>query len=358
MTNPAAKQALDWKEGAVGFTEKLLDEVRAQIAPEDPVMAEARKRRDLLKKLGKGFPGALDTFNSGSLAHGFANKPLSDADGGLKLSRVTYRRFDPDGGGESPEGLVDDLCTFLGPLVRETYPKAQMRQSKRGVKAHFFEPILGVDPSVDLIPALSRADGGLWIPNTEKGRFDASNPELHTALFTSGTDALRRKRARAVRLMKAWNNLFSQPGLCSFNISVLGWESVTGGLSGAETLLGLFEDSAAALSRGLTKDPARLSGSIKLCLARDQVVDRLRKAQAHMRTALASDDDEDKVRDALSKVFKELVEPAPGDSSSAWASALRGGNGAVSVGATGVALGAAGKPLKTTSSFGDDEHLR
>jgi hypothetical protein len=75
-----------------------------QLAPEDTVIKEARERRDTSKAAGESFPGALRSYNSGSLAHGTANCPVHqrdkglDADCGVVLDRRAYPTLGPDGG--------------------------------------------------------------------------------------------------------------------------------------------------------------------------------------------------------------------------------------------------------------------
>ncbi len=64
-------------------TQNVLDDVRAQLAPDDMVIKEAPDRRDAVTAAGESFIGALRTFNSGSLAHGTANCPVHQRDKGL-----------------------------------------------------------------------------------------------------------------------------------------------------------------------------------------------------------------------------------------------------------------------------------
>jgi hypothetical protein len=54
----------------VGYAQQLLDDVRAQLAPDDAALKEARERRDLARSAGESFRGTNRSFTSGSLAHG------------------------------------------------------------------------------------------------------------------------------------------------------------------------------------------------------------------------------------------------------------------------------------------------
>jgi hypothetical protein len=293
----------------VSHTNDQLELVRAQIAPLDIVLNAARTRLGDTRGLASTFPGALRTYASGSLAHRTVNHPVSDGDGGLVLDRREYPNLGPDGGGEQPGDVVADLCTLLGPTLREIYPSAKCGTSKRGPKVWFGAPIEDQDPTVDLVVALTRkSGGGLWIPNLERNSWEASDPETHTALITGGTASLAQTRRRVIRLAKAWNKQFTAPALSSFHLSVLALHSVTAGLGLAHGLHATFDDAARSLAAGDTPDPAGVSVPIKLLADRSIAVGRLRKAADNLAEALAADDDQAAVTTALSRVFWKYID--------------------------------------------------
>jgi hypothetical protein len=75
------------------------------------------------------------------------------------------------------------------------------------------------DPSVDLVVALTRAEGGgRWIPNTEERCWDASDPEKHTELLNGPSRGECVHRARVVRLAKAAVKQDDDPVVSSFNL--------------------------------------------------------------------------------------------------------------------------------------------
>jgi len=345
----------------MGLVLDILNDIRGQIAVDDTVLKEAKDRRNLVVKAALGIDGARGSFRSGSAAHGTVNAPVTDADAGIVLDRRTYPALGPDGDGDGPEDIVDALCELIGPVVRDDYPGAKMRRSRRGVYVTFASPLDDdQDPTVDLIPTLDRKDAdGLWIPDLDNGDWSPSHPEEHTALFTSGSKELRALRARVTRLAKAWNKQWAtgNRAVSSFNIEALVWEYVDDdalalGLDGA--LAGWFAYSRAELDKGRTKDPAGVSDDIKLLLTKDTVLQRIGGAADRLDEALKADaeGDEDKVRDLLSGVYRDYVD-APTESKSALAAALRGGNEGIGATASGIAV-AAGKPLKTTRSFGGE----
>ncbi len=330
------------------YTAKVLDEVRAQLAPDDVVLKEARGRRELVTAAAMGFPGALRPYRSGSLAHGTANCPVHkrdqglDADCGVVLDRRTYPQLGPDGAGIGPTQIVNQVLSHVTRAVLDEYPKATLEPTKRAILIKFNAPLASSeDPSVDLIVSLTRASGpGLWIPNTETDEWDASHPEKHTELFTGGGESLRRVRARVVRLAKAENKREPVAPLCSFNVQALGWMFTQDGMTAPEALLALWRRGAADLRNRLTPDPADVSAPIKV-EDRQEAVRRLEFAADCLEAALAVDWSEANVRAQLHELWPEFVaEQVGGTSKARLAAALKNKE----------PLGVSGTGLLTTSS--------
>jgi hypothetical protein len=340
----------------MGLVLDILNDIRGQIAADDAVLKEARDRRDLAADSAMGIEGSLRWFRSGSVAHGFVNAPVSDADCGLVLDRRSYPSLGPDGGGEGPDAIVDELRDIVGPKVREKYPDARVTRSRRGLLIEFKEPLdEEQDPTVDLIVTLTRKDAdGLWIPDLVNDDWTPSHPEKHTELFTEGARNVKALRARVARLGKAWNKQSDEDDrpLSSFNIGALAWEDITESVGLDEALAGWFRYAHDQLERARTSDPAGVSEPIKLLLSKDEVVRRLGSAADRLEHALAHEDDEDAVRDDLATVYPDYVEP-PAGSKSAMAAALRGGNEGVKGSKAGLVIGS-GMPLKTTRAYGGD----
>jgi hypothetical protein len=294
--------------------------------------------------------GALRWFRSGSVAHAMVNKPVSDADSGLVLDRRAYPTLGPDGENEVPDEIIDELQELVGLKVREKYPHPVVKKSRRGLLVEFNEPVTTEeDPSVDLIVTLTAKNAdGLWIPDRDNDRWTPSHPEKHTELFTSGTRELRALRARVARMGKAWNSHWDEGNraLSSFNIAALAWEYVEdSSLALDQALAGWFRYAHDELDKAKTEDPAGVSDPIRLPLAKSEVVRRLGAAADDLDEALANEDDEDKVLEALSRVYPDHLD-AP--SKAALAEALRTNTG-VGATKTGITLGggAAMKPMRT-----------
>ena len=337
-------------------TAAFLNEIHAELAPSDDTLSAARSRRDEVLAKARTFPGALRTYISGSIAHRTANHD-TDADCGLVLDRRSHPKLGPDGEGEGPNQLVEEVRQLLRDRLKEDHPDMRFRVTKRAIKVSFNEPLDdGTDPSVDLIVALTRKDQGLWIPNTETKGWDASDPEYHTKVLTDDPAELRRVRAKVIRLAKGWNTQYSEPGLCSFNIEALALKCITEEHGVPDGLAELFRYAASDLKKRLTPDPAGVSKPIKLLIDRDTVVGRLQRAAKSMREALDNDDDKTKVQEAMAGLYWQYVDPPGGSGSKeAMASALRGGSPLLGVSGGALTLGGAGTTsLKPTRSYGSE----
>lgn len=348
-------------------TQKVLDDVRAQLAPVDSVIKEARGRRDASRAAGESFPGALRSFNSGSLAHGTANCPVHqrdkglDADCGVVLDRRSHPTLGPDVfAGEGPVDVVDDMKNHVLTKLRPAYPKVQAEVTKRAILLTFGEPLAdGEDPTVDLVVGLTRANGdGLWIPNTEQDTWDPSHPEKHTELLTGGTRELRRARAHAIRLAKAENKKTATAPLCSFNVEAFGWMFAEEGHTDAEALLALWRRGALDLEHRLTPDPAGVSAAIKVD-DRSLAVERLKFAATRLERALANDHDRRYVREQLQPLWPDFISVSgdPAQTKARIAAAIKSkanvavtNTGALTTGAVATGLGVT---LKHTRSYGD-----
>lgn len=298
----------------MGYTENVLNEIRDRIDAHPEPVAEARIRLALVRSTAIRFPGARRTYASGSLPQHTFVHPVRDGDGGLVLDRRVYPQLGPEGGGQTPAKITTELCGLLGPAIREQYPKARCGTSKRGPKVWFGAPVDDQDPTVDLVLALTRRDGsGLWIPNLKTNTWEASDPERHVELFTSGSQSLCRTRRRVIRLLKGWNRQYSQPGFSSHNLSVWAWEFVEPGMGMATALSTVLAKAAARVEAGQpTSDPAEVSPPVKLLVLRSTAIRRMRTAADALSDALKLDDDRDAVLAALSRAFFNYIEdPAP-----------------------------------------------
>lgn len=185
-----------------------LDQLRKTIAANPDSLTEAKARQRAVFAAANTFDGSLRTYKSGSVATRFTNDPVSDADGGVVMDRRSFPALGPEGDGELPAALVEDLRDCIRPILKDRYPNVVIKLMKRGLLIEFHEPLAtGEDPTVDLVLALNRVeDDALWIPNLDQNRWDASHPEKHVLLFTAGSEGLRQTRRHVVRIARNCSN--------------------------------------------------------------------------------------------------------------------------------------------------------
>jgi hypothetical protein len=335
----------------IDYAGQVLTDVRRQIAVDDDVLRTTKDRRNLVKRHARSFPGALKTFDSGSVAHGTVNKPVSDADCGVVLDRRTYPELGPDGNGAPPNDILGDMAEHVIEGVREDYPNATCEVCKRAILIEFHDPLgQEQDPSVDLIVALTKVEGaGRWIPNTEAEDWDASDPEEHTRLLNDLDIPARVHRARVIRLAKAAVKQDATPVVSSFNLEALALDHVETDDTIGESLRDLLLYGADSLAEGPTPDPAGVSNPIKLPdgVSRATAVARLRELGGAVSRAVDAATLEE-AEAALSEVFPDEVESGSGARS--LGDALRRQKRAQ----VGTAFGVGAADLKPARAFGDE----
>ncbi|MFK0173965.1 hypothetical protein ACIQU5_34830 [Streptomyces sp. NPDC090306] len=302
---------------------KQFEDLLTLINVDPDVLTATRERLALACKLAEQHPEGRTSYSSGSIPVGTHIQPhagaVSDGDGGIILDRVLHPELGPDGEGEAPHVVTDELIAFIGPRLRDPegttfYPKARVCKSRRGLKIHFGAPVNGTDVTVDLIVALSRREGrGLWIPDLDrapgsKAAWSASDPRGHVELLTSGADSLRRTRRRAIRILKAWNAQAAKPGFSSHQLSVWAYEFVQPGMGLVGAVHTVLLEGALRLQRGeSTKDPRSVSPELKPLIPDTDAERRLRVAADKLSKAIADPDDIDTVAEVLEHLFPKTM---------------------------------------------------
>lgn len=331
----------------------VIDGVRHQVAVSASVLEGAKARRDRVRELAAQHDAARAGFNSGSVAHGTANAPLNDTDCGVVLNRRRFPAYGPDGEGLAPLPLLESFRDWIVPQLCDEYPDVICTITKRALLFEFHE-LLEVDgecdPSVDLIVGLDRREApGLWIPNTEKRRWDPSHSQRHTELFVTTEQRLRVHRARVVRLAKvSVKNDGDAKVMCSFNIEALALEHVTEIRPIAPALSEFLAAAADSIARELTDDPAHVSGPIKLpdCVTRAMAAERLGELATTVDASLLARS-ESEARRLLGPVFGPQIDDIQKDERRRLRHALGTRDGAALA-----SVIASPRPQKARRSFG------
>lgn len=339
---------------------ELFEEARARIAVPDDTLKEARERRDLIREIVEEEFATLRTFGSGSLAHGTQNAPLNDADAGVVLDRQVYEDLGPVG--EGPCAIVEEVRSTLRERLREDFPKVRFYTGgHRAIRVNFMEPIeSGADNfTADLIVAIRREEDGLWIPDLDNDGWDPSHPERHTELIIERNKATGVHFARTLRLAKHANARHSQT-IFSFNVTALGLESITKKVSLPEGLALLLRHAADSLDKGLTEDPAGVSGPIKVNVTRRKDAAKRFKDMAKLAEEaleLEADGQTAQAQRNWSKVLPDAIDsPENEDLKAEFAAELRKGNERVRQGAGGITVSStAGIGVPSTRAYGDKD---
>lgn len=305
----------------MAYLHKQFDELLQLINVDVDVLSATRERLALARKIAEKHPEGRRSYCSGSIPAHTHIQPhsgsVSDGDGGIILDRVKHPALGPDGDGEAPHAITDELVDFIGPKIREEHHQARVCKSRRGLKIYFRSPVKGVDVTVDLIVALQRREGiGLWIPDLDKptgskSAWSKSDPIGHVELLGSGAESLRRTRRRAIRLLKAWNAQAWKPGFSSHNLSVWAYEFIKEGSGLVAAVHDVLEQASKRLQENEpTRDPRGVSPDIKPLIPQEDAERRLRIAARDLGAAMADPDDAEVVQQVLEKLFPKTMSEA------------------------------------------------
>jgi hypothetical protein len=336
----------------------MFEKARQRIAVPGEVLKEARERRDRIRGIVAEEFAVLRTFPSGSLAHGTQNDPLNDADAGVVLNRRVYEELGPDG--EGPCQIVEEVRGVLRERLKEDFPNVRFYTGgHRAIRINFMEPIEpGADSfTADLIVAIRREEGGLWIPDLDNEEWDPSDPERHVELVVERNKATGSHFARTLRLAKHANARHGKT-IVSFNVMALGLEAIKKKTSLPEGLALLLRHAADSLDKELTEDPAGVSGEIKLNVSRHKDAAKRFKEMAELAEEALELDADGQAAQAQrnwSKVLPDAIDP-PNDENlrAELAAGHRDGNQRVRRGVGGVVVSSKlGKPVPSARAFGD-----
>ena len=337
---------------------ELFEGARGRIAVPDEVLKEARKRRDRIRGIVEGNFHILGSFGSGSLAHGTQNDPLNDADAAVVLDRRVYGGLGPHG--EGPRAMVEEVRGVLRTELKEEYPKVSFfTGGHRAIRVNFMEPIQpgGGNFTADLIVAIRRDEGGLYIPDLDDDGWDPSDPERHVELIVARNKKTDSRFARILRLAKHANAHHGKT-IVSFNVAALGLEAITEKVSLPEGLTLFLRHAADSLGNGLTEDPAGVSDPIKVNTSRRKDAAKKFRGLAELAEQALEFDADGQTAQAQrnwSKVLPGAVDPPKDEDLEAEiAAGARKGNGWVYRGAGGLSVSNKFRQdIPSARSFGD-----
>jgi hypothetical protein len=250
------------------------DQHQTAVNADPAAVKEGRRRRDLFKEALAPEDDVTETFPSGSLARGSQIDPINDVD----FVAVYDPEAHPDWG--SPGTSAEDALRYVGSQVNRllgstngTVAKEVRLASPRNhaVKCFLDDPDDPAAFTVDVMPALRRADGTLLIPERRSRRWVPANPQ-DLIRRVAARHAAWNQFVRLVRVLKHWN-MSEKAGMKSLVVEVLALHHLPVARR-PEALQQFFTAAAVAVGLPVT-DPAGLCGEIQPDLDR-----------AHARTCL------------------------------------------------------------------------
>lgn len=178
--------------------------MQSTVNVDDDDLKEARRRRDLFRTHLVKEPDVVEVRPSGSLARGTHKDPVNDVD----LVVVFDAAAHPDW--NHPGGSADDALAHLQDAVRRRLGSngtGDVRLTKprnHSVKCFLDDPGDENGFTVDATPALTRPEGGFWIPESRSADWVASDPQ-YLIDEVAKRHAAWNEFARLVRVLKRWN---------------------------------------------------------------------------------------------------------------------------------------------------------
>ncbi len=311
------------------------DTFQTAVNAEPAKLTEARRRRDLFRDALSPEADVDEAFPSGSLARGSQLEPIHDVDVVIVYDGDDHSDWGQDGDsaaealsyvGQQVNGLLGATNGTHATEVRLASPR------NHAVKCFLDDPASKLPFTVDVMPALRRADGTLLIPEKLSRCWVPADPQ----------DLIRRVRARherwnrfvpLVRALKHWSKEVAKTGMKSLVVEVLALSCIpdvyeTDDSTFAiehrpEALMRFFTAAVVAIDTPV-EDPAGLCGVIQPDLDVDQVRDCLQEASdgAYRATAAVRRGDVDGALCEWRGVLGDLFPEPPGGCDSGGATGL------------------------------------
>jgi hypothetical protein len=286
------------------------DDLQGTVDVPAAALQEARRRRRVFVDAFRGADDVDDAWGSGSLARSTYKDPIHDVDLVVVFDAETHRDWNQPGDSaeealEHTRGLAKKL---LGSAGSESVEIHHTLLRNHAVKCFLDD---SEDPdafTIDITPAVVRAQGGLWIPECKGRKWVASNPKALIDLVAKRQQKWDSFR-RLVRVLKRWNTDHGET-MKSLVIEVLALSHLQKAPR-PEALRSFFAAAAEAVLEPVD-DPAGLCGEIQPSMDRYEAKSRLEDAATTAWHAVQAeaDDDIDRAMCLWRKVFGDIY-PEP-----------------------------------------------
>jgi hypothetical protein len=261
------------------------DTFQRRVNADSSQLAEARRRRDLIKKAFASEVEVVERIPSGSLARGTMLEPIHDVDYILVFESETH----PDWGEDGPSSA--GALSYLGQRINSllgatngTISKEVRLAAPRNhcVKCFFDDPEALLPFTVDVMPALRKRDDTLLIPEKLSDKWVPAKPEDLIARIAA-RHAIWNRFVPLVRVLKHWNANVACAGMKSLTTEVLAYQClpssfVTGPSEHRPEALARFFTAAVVAIDQPILDPSGICGEIQPDLDVDLVRVKLQQA--------------------------------------------------------------------------------
>lgn len=222
-------------------------------------LADARARRDLFRTELAKESDVLEVRPSGSLARGTHKDPVNDVDVVVVFDSDEHPDWNEPG--PSAEAALEHVRHAVKARLgaNGTGHVRHTLLRNHSVKCFLDDPD---DPdafTVDVSPALVRAEGGIWIPEQVNERWIASDPQ-YLCDVVAKRHADWNEFARLVRVLKRWNTDHGKH-MKSLTVEVLALDHLP--VASRQRALASFFAAAQEAVWYPIEDPARLCGAIQ-----------------------------------------------------------------------------------------------
>lgn len=292
------------------------NKLQAVVNADPKVVAEARQRRNAFRNAFDGEPDVHRTFASGSLARGSQIAPIKDVD--LLVLYGADEHADWGQPGDSAEAALEHTRERIKDLLTDPDPDDEVdavrltRVRDHAVTCWLDDPDDDDAFTVDVVPALNRADGGFWIPEKSSQEWIATDPLYLVYRVLDAHEKSGRSFVPLLRDLKRWTreNGKIAKGL---TMEVLALDHLPPDRPRHKALQEFFVAAAEAVYQPI-EDPAGLCGEIQPDLDRDAAAKALREAGdlAWRANRAAGRDDLKSAMCLWRKVFGPLFPEPPG----------------------------------------------
>jgi predicted nucleotidyltransferase len=233
-------------------------------------------------------------FLMGSYARHTKTKPLKDVDIMLVVKRQGDQGKLRD---QAPSAVLAELCQVLDEVF-------DAEINGFGVTVLFGE---GDITSFEVVPAFERSGGGFEIPDEERARWIATDPDAHKEASTAKNEACAQKYVPMVKMVKAINRERGEPISPSFLIEVMAQDLVDSPFGRYQDEIVWFLASAGDQITDAWPDPAHVGPAVNELVSTEERQQAAAALKEWLRIAEDAGrlEDDGKERDAVAR-WREL----------------------------------------------------